>query len=246
VETGHDYFPSREPQLLRDFDVAVRRARPVLVQFAGQQAHAWIVQARQEYRTLIPQLPFVGTRQPFVEFIITGGWFLAVYRVLQAQGWTVEQTGQLIYRIDEAFVKAYPRFVTRFMGRRIFSPAYIEDARRRAAESQQRPYPGGWIAEFVEGDGQTFDYGVDYLECGLCKLLASQGAPELAPYLCVADVQYSEAFGWGLQRTQTLAEGHGRCDFRFKKGGKTQVAVPAALKGVADPEVTTSPPGPLS
>jgi hypothetical protein len=135
-------------------------------------------------------------------------------------------------------LKSYPRFVTRFMGGRIFSRAYVEDARRRAAESQQRPYPDGWVAVFVEGDGKTFDYGVDYLECGICKFLASQGAPELAPYLCVADIHYSEAFGWGLQRTQTLAEGHGRCDFRFKKGGKTKVAVPAGLAGVADPEIT--------
>ena len=240
METDRDYFTSRQAQLLKDFDGLVRRIRPLLADYAGEQTEAWIAQTRREYQALIPQLPFVGTRQPYVEFIVSGGEFLAMYRVLQAQGWTVEETGRLIYRIGETMVKAYPRFVTRFMGRRIFAPAYIADARQRALQSQQHPYPGGWVAVFVEGDGKTFDYGVDYLQCGICKLLASQGAPELAPYLCVPDVFYSEAFGWGLTRTQTLAEGHPRCDFRFKKGGKTRVAVPAALSGVANPEVTFS------
>lgn len=240
METGQDYFTSRQAQLLKDFDGAVKRIRPLLQQHFGERTDALIAQTRQEYRALIPQLPYVGPREPFVQFIVTSGWFLAMYRVLKAQGWTVEQTGQLIYRTGEVMLKSYPRFVTRFMGSRIFSRAYIEDARRRTTESQQRPYPDGWVAVFVEGDGKTFDYGVDYLECGICKFLVRQGAPELAPYLCVPDVHYSEAFGWGLQRTQTIAEGHGRCDFRFKKGGKTRVAVPDGLKGVADPRITSS------
>jgi len=227
---------------LRDFDGAVKRIRPPLTQYAGEETDELIAETRGAYQALIPQLPYVGTRQPFAQFMIFSGWFLGMYRVLQARGWTVEETGQLTYRIGEAFVKAYPRFVTRFLGRRIFSSAYVEDVRRRAAESQQRQYPDGWVAVFVEGVGQTFDYGVDYVECGTCKFLASQGAPELGPYLCPSDVHYSEAFGWGLIRTQTLAEGHSRCDFRFKKGGKTRIAGPAALGGVADPEVTFSNP----
>ena len=45
-----------------------------------------------------------------------------------------------------------------------------------------------------------------------------------------ADILYSKALGWGLKRTTTLAEGAERCDFRFKKGGETQVAVPEPLR----------------
>ena len=51
----------------------------------------------------------------------------------------------------------------------------------------------------------------------------AEGAPELAPYLCLIDILYSEKFGWGLMRTTTLADGDERCDFRFKKGGETRV-----------------------
>jgi hypothetical protein len=96
--------------------------------------------------------------------------------------------------------------------------------RRRAQESQERRYSGGYVFRYVPGDGVTFDYGVDYLECASCKFLAAQGAAELAPYLCTPDHIYSEMFGWGPVRTTTLAEGGACCDFRFKRGGPTRIA----------------------
>ncbi len=113
-----------------------------------------------------------------------------------------------------------------------FSRYYLNRLRKRAIESHQREYPDGYVYDFIEGDGKTFDYGVDYIECASCKFLARQGASELAPYLCPVDILYSEALGWGLMRTQTLAEGDSKCDFRFKKGGPTNVAVPDEMQAI--------------
>jgi hypothetical protein len=50
--------------------------------------------------------------------------------------------------------------------------------------------------------------------------------------MCAIDKTVSEMMGWGLSRTMTLAEGFEKCDFRFKKGGKTQVALPESIKQV--------------
>jgi hypothetical protein len=159
---------------------------------------------------------------------------LAVYRVSKAHGKTVEQTGDLVYEIGRAFLKSSPAFLARLSGNMNFSRLYLSRLRKRAIESHQRKYPDDYVFNFVEGDGQTFDYGVDYLEWASCKFLAKQGAPELAPYLCPVDILYSKSLGWGLTRTMTLAEGAERCDFRFKKGGKTKVAVPASMQNVID------------
>ena len=52
------------------------------------------------------------------------------------------------------------------------------------------------------------------------------------PYHCAADMLYSDKLGWGLIRTQTLAEGAKRCDFRFKRGGPTRIVLPRALQEV--------------
>jgi hypothetical protein len=74
------------------------------------------------------------------------------------------------------------------------------------------------VFEHVEGDAETFDWGRDYIECGIVKFLHSQGADELTPCLCLTDYALFGALGIELKRTMTLAEGDKKCDFRFKKG----------------------------
>ena len=109
--------------------------------------------------------------------------------------------------------------------------AYVRDPYRTAVlSSLEREYPGGYVLAYVEGDGQDFDYGIDYIECASCTFLSAQGAPELAPYVCAVDKVASEMLGWGLRRTMTLAQGDERCDFRFKKGAETSVMMPESLR----------------
>ena len=106
------------------------------------------------------------------------------------------------------------------------SPEDIQAKREQARKSQECHYPGDWVWEFVEGNGVEFDYGYDFLECGTQKLYHDQGADEFLPFYCFLDFVTSKASGWGLTRTMTLAEGYEKCDFRFKKGGKTERAWP--------------------
>lgn len=228
-----DYYVSRKRKLLKEFDKTLDRIRGPFVSRYGEEAvEGMLHEARQEYEALIPQLPYVGGKQPFTQFLISTAWFLSMYRVLKRRGETVEEVGQLLYQASEAYLNAYPRFLRRFLGFMTFSPRYLRKVQQRAVESHARQYPGGYVYEFVAGDGATFDYGVDYTECGTVKFLTEQGAPELARFICPADILYSQALGWGLQRTTTLAEGAERCDFRFKKGGDTRVAVPEPLEKV--------------
>ena len=82
---------------------------------------------------------------------------------------------------------------------------------------------------YLQGDGKEFDYEFDYIECAVYNFFRQQGAAELVPYLCAIDKIASELMGWGLRRTMTLAEGGAKCDFRFKKDGKTCVTIPKSL-----------------
>ena len=90
--------------------------------------------------------------------------------------------------------------------------------RKAASKSQERAHPADWVFSFVEGDGEEFDWGIDFTECRIVKFFRAQGAGELAPYLCLGDFPISDAFGTGLIRNTTIAEGGDRCDFRFKRG----------------------------
>jgi protein-S-isoprenylcysteine O-methyltransferase Ste14 len=232
-EAASRYYVSRSVRLLKDFDRYARDMHPVLVRYFGEhQVASVIARARSEYEALIPQLPYIGGKQPFTQFVIFTGLDLSVYRAAAVYGKTVEQTGEILFEIGRLFLRTYPSYLGAVLGRINFSRWYLGCLRQRAVQSRQREYPGDYVYDFVEGDGISFDYGVDYHECASCKFLQAQGAPELAPYLCPVDILYSQALGWGLVRTTTLAEGSERCDFRFKKGGPTRVAVPSSMQQV--------------
>jgi hypothetical protein len=111
----------------------------------------------------------------------------------------------------------------RIVGGLRYDEAYKGRLRAAVARTQDRRYPGAWVATFVEGDGEAFDYGIDITECGICKFYAAQGAIELAPYMCLSDYVVSDAFDRGLVRYETLAEGAELCDFRYKKVRETFV-----------------------
>lgn len=231
------YYILRKRRLLKEFDFVVRHSSSVLEKYVGfENVNALVDETRREFENIIPQLPYIGGKQPFTEFIVFTGMLLAIYRVNKTRGKTVEETGELVYEIGREFLKSSPSFLKNLFGYMNFSRFYLKRLRKRAVESHQRKYLDDYVYNFVEGNGETFDYGVDYLECASCKFLARQNASELAPYLCPVDILYSEALGWGLTRTMTIAEGADKCDFRFKKGGPTNITVPTRMRSVINRE----------
>jgi hypothetical protein len=172
-----------------------------------------------EFEKLIPELPYIGGEQnPLTDNLVFSASALAFYRVMKRRGRSVAETGELLYRIMEAWIRRYPRFIRRLMGYHTMSKFSRRLSRRRASLSQRCRYAGDWVFEYVEGDGETFEWGRDYVECGIVKFLHTQGADELTPYLCLTDYALFGALGIELKRTTTLAEGDEKCDFRFKRG----------------------------
>ncbi len=225
------YYLDHKASTLKEFRQILKTAHPVLVESLGsEQTQQLTAEARQEFESLIPQLPYIGGKRPFTDFIIFTGMLLAMYRTSKAHGKSVEETGLMIFKIGKIVVHSTPAFLLRLFSPLNFSKRSLEKLKKAAEKSHTRTYAEDYVYNFVPGDGKTFDFGVDYLECASCKFLAKQGASEIAPYLCPMDIHYSNVLGWGLMRTQTLAEGADKCDFRFKKGGPTRVAVPAALQ----------------
>lgn len=230
VHMADNYYVARKLKLLRSFDKSAARVNRVLVsRYGKEQASILTKEARREYEAIIPHLPYVGPRNPLMIFIIPTGWYVASYRALRRHGRTVEEAGPLIYEMTEAYLKSIPAFVRRLIGYLWFSSLFLKRLKKRAADSQKRKYPGDYVLVYIEGDGKTFDYGIDYIECANCKFLRALGVDELTPYVCAGDKLASELLGWGLTRTMTIAQGHEKCDFRFKRGGKTHVPIPPSL-----------------
>jgi hypothetical protein len=121
----------------------------------------------------------------------------------------------------EAQLHSYPSPLRYLVGRWGFTKYNMNKLKKGASASQKRLYPEDWVWSFVEGDGREFDYGIDCTECGAYKFFRAQGADELTPYMCRLGLALSKAFGMGLTRTTTIAEGGEKCDYRFKRGRET-------------------------
>ena len=225
MKTGsQNYYTSQARKLMHEFDRLVSKVRePIIARYGEQKAGEFMVEARQEYFNLLPALPYVGGEQPFTQFVIASGWFLAFYRVMHAEGASVREAGELAFLLSQTYLERVPGFARHLLGYMTFSPRYQKKLRTRAEQSQIDPDPRGYIFSYIEGDGVNFDYGVDYHQCATWTLFQEQGVAELTPYLCACDYLYSQLLGWGLTRTTTLSEGGTVCDFRFKRGGRTRI-----------------------
>jgi hypothetical protein len=223
-----NYYVAQKEKLLQGLGKFAGLMRPELVaRYGTEEAERILQDTLAECEELIPQFPYIGGKENrLTTNLVQAGYGLALYRALQAHGGTVEEAGELCHLAIERKLNRTPAFLRRLMARFMFSPWRIRDMRRRAQISQQRRYSGDWVWEVIEGDGQTFDLGTTYTECGIDKFMRSQGAAELTPYLCNTDYVLFRSLGMGLVRTKTLAWGCDCCDFRISRKGNLPPAWP--------------------
>lgn len=120
---SRDSYVSRRSRLLKDFDRSVTRVKRVLIdRYGEEEAHALTGESRQKYEELIPQIPFIGDRNPMLILLLPASRYLAIYRTFQKRGRSVEEAGRLVYEIGEAEFKAIPGWMRRVIEILWFSP----------------------------------------------------------------------------------------------------------------------------
>ncbi len=221
-----NYYVSRKRKLLKDFDKTARLMRDTLVSRYGEDfADTLYREVRQEYEDLIPQIPHIeGARAaPLNTFLLISAQELAGYRVMKKYGKTAGEAWEICHDALRLRMENMSKVKRWLLSRLMYSSLVKRRMQKRAQQYQQLRF-GDFEIRYVMGDGKNFDFGVDYVGCGIYNFMKDQGAEEFAPYVCMSDVALSDAMDWGLIRSETLADGRDRCDFRFKKGGKTQIS----------------------
>jgi len=206
-----------EKKMSRIFNKTARYWKRVLGTKLNEENVTHIIDdARAEFLSIASRLPDIGGRSnPLDDNIIESAVMLAYYKVLKARNMTVEEIGAVTHDVIRERIASYPSFILRLRGVYMTSRYYQKRKKTLAARSQLKEYSGDWVYSIVEGDGETFHYGVDYTECGICKLYESENAREFTPYLCDIDYITFGAFGMNLHRTKTLGKGDDFCNFRF-------------------------------
>ena len=218
---GAAYIMFKDSDPLKPFYEATQTV--FSARFGHDFSTALLEETRQAHESLRSEIPYIGGEENmFAEWLNYGAYYLAMYQALSAHGHSVNDVGKLIFETYEVMAD-YPKWFLGIVGHFKYSKKYEEKLKRAADASQKRKYPGDFVSAFIEGDGENFDYGLDILECGICKLYRTQDAERLSRYMCLSDYVISNAFNRGLVRYQTIAEGAEKCDFRYKKGRETFV-----------------------
>ncbi len=220
------YYNAHKEKLLKDFDRTSGLMKDSLLARYGKESASTLQRdVRQEYEKLIPEIPNIkGVRAKLLNtFLLITAQELAVYKAMKKHGKSPEEAWELCHMALRFRLAEIPRW-KRWLLRRFMFSRLVRKIMARRARQQLKVRFGDFEVEYLIGEGDKFDFGVNYLQCGNLKFVKRQGGEEFAPYICMSDIALSNAMGWGLVRTQTLADGCQYCDFRFKKGAATQIS----------------------
>jgi hypothetical protein len=149
-------------------------------------------------------------------------YFLAFIQALEQRGLKYEEIKKICLEITAEFVRPKNVFQRWF---KKLPPKFINTGLARSLinllnrKVSVKGNADGFRAVITTDSGDTFGfgYGVDILECGICKLFAKHKADHYNTILCEVDKITSSMAGLELVRTGTIATGFKKCDFRYKK-----------------------------
>jgi hypothetical protein len=149
-------------------------------------------------------------------------YFLALIKTLDKRGESYDHIREVCLEIVLEYVK--PRNKLHALAKRI--PAMLVGSwiarpilRMFGRKISHNKSKEGFIANLITDKDETYGlgYGIDIIECGICKLFAKHNFSKYAPPLCEVDEVTSQLAGLRLIRSGTIANGAEKCDFRFKR-----------------------------
>jgi len=230
MENAQDlgYYLAREEKYWKQLKRLLKSSDRVLPKYLDAGLIGQIRdETRQAFHNLLPALPYIGGDQNMLTFtLVSSAAALAYLRVLEGHGLDAARAGQVLHTVYDDVFRSLPGLVKWWLRRSEFSRSHQNELRAFARQSQLRRYPGDWVMTYVEGDGETCDFGCDYTECAVLKFYRQMAADKYMPYVCAMDFTMSRALRTGLQRTTSLHYGADCCDFRYKKNRLGLSALP--------------------
>lgn len=222
IKIERDYYIKKKTKLMKDFNKYIFSIPKLLEEkYDDAKIDKIIKQMNEEFEKLIPKIPYIGgTKNYYTRVLVQIISNLAIFLVLEKEGLTYREIGELFYEFVDIHHRIRKERHQRSGGdptNLMFEPTVINQAKFIAETSQKRNFPYDWVLEFVEGDGISFEYGLDITECGVYKIFKELGVEKYVPLQCVNRIREAHIFGYGVYRTQSLAIGAPSCDYRYTK-----------------------------
>ncbi len=191
------YDPPRATQLIADIEAAFIRIQPD-VSFAKT------------------------SKNPVDRRMELAAYILATIEVLDKAGAPLEKIREVLHGIAHELVRpknALQRLLKKLPAKMIntwVAKFLIRQMQKRVGE---RSHPDGFAVRVLTDKKETlgFGYGIDILECGICKLYNKHGQQKYTHLLCEIDYITTSMAGLTMHRSGTIALGASKCDFRYEK-----------------------------
>src|SRR4030095_5801680 len=164
----------------------------------------------------------VNSTNPIDKRLDFCAYFLALIKTLDERGKSFETTRKICLEIVTEYVKPKNKFqqlLKKLPAKLVntwLSTYFLKKFHKRVSTNSN---PGGFIANIITDKKETLGlgYGVDILECGICKLFNKHNYQRYSSILCEVDALTSDLAGLTLVRTGTIALGAKKCDFRWER-----------------------------
>lgn len=192
----------------------------------SEKSDQLIVETDNHFSYISKDTRFASTsKNPIDRRLDFSAYFLALVQTLDEHGETFERIREICLEIVIEYVKPKNKFQQflkelppKLVGTR-FAGLLIKVFHKKVSQNTN---PDGFIANIITDKNETygFGYGVDIIECGICKLFKKHHYEKYASILCEIDKVTSGLAGLELIRTGTIANGATKCDFRFRRIGR--------------------------
>jgi hypothetical protein len=212
------YYSKNREKFIAEFD----QTRKAVFDYVSNRSSAEIAEkickeTAEKFEELLPDLPYVGGDiNPGTKFIVLACQWLTFFKSMAKLKYGAPEVGRMMVEIREDQLKKMPEEEVKMVRALTFDNKYIDLMRDWTRKTPI--FKKDWTAEFVEGDEETFDYGIDYRSCPCLEFFKAHDAEQFAPYYCLLDFPEAKLMNRGFFRTKTLAKGDDVCNFRYKKG----------------------------
>lgn len=192
--------------------------------FPGDSAEI-IARTKAHYSLISVDTAFAAnSKNPIDKRLDFCAYFLALIKTLDEQGERFETTRKICLEIVTEYVKPknqFQEFLKKLPAKLVntwLATFFLKQFAKRVSKNSN---PDGFIANIITDKQETFGlgYGVDILECGICKLFKKHNYQKYAAILCEVDALTSDLAGLKLVRKGTIALGAPKCDFRWERKG---------------------------
>jgi hypothetical protein len=182
-----------------------------------------IAKADSHYKIISADTSFAASSaNPIDKRLDFSSRFLALIKTLDEQGLDFEATKKICLEIVIEYVRPKNKFQQALkkmpakLANTWLATVFFKEFNKRVSKNSN---PDGFIANIITDKQETLGlgYGVDIIECGICKLFKKHNYQKYSSILCEVDAITAELAGLKLIRNGTIALGAKKCDFRWER-----------------------------